>query len=82
MAWIRVVDEDRAGAELRALYVRTRDPATGQLDNILAVHSLHPSGLAAHLELYRAAMAGTASLRKVDREMIAVTVSRINDCHY
>lgn len=82
MPWIDTIDEDRADAELSVLYDRARDPATGQLDNILSVHSLHPRGLAVHLDLYQTVMAGTSTLRRVDREMIAVTVSRINDCHY
>ena len=36
----------------------------------------------AHYVLYRQAMAGTKTLRKVEREMIAVVVSKLNDCHY
>lgn len=82
MAWIPTIDPEDADAVLRSLYERSRDPATGALDNILAVHSLHPRGLEAHLDLYRAVMAPTRSLRKADREMIALVVSRINECHY
>ena len=82
MSWIDVIRESDADDELSALYDRARGPQTGQVDNILAIHSLHLRGLAAHLDLYQAVMAGTSTLRKVDREMIAVTVSRINDCHY
>jgi len=82
MAWIDVIPEDEADEELRALYERARDPATGAVDNILSIHSLHPRGLAAHLDLYRAVMASTSGLPRVEREMIAVTVSRINECHY
>ena len=82
MAFIRTIDEAEAKGELQALYRRGGDQASGQVDNILKIHSLHPAGLAAHLELYTAAMRGTASLRKVDRELIAFVVSQINDCHY
>lgn len=81
-SWIETVPEDRAEGELARLYERVRDPQTGQLDHIMQVHSLHPAGLAAHFELYRAVMRGTAGLPRVDREMIAVVVSRLNDCHY
>jgi alkylhydroperoxidase family enzyme len=52
------------------------------VDNVLKIHSLHPEGLHAHFAVYGAAMKGTATLPKADREMIAVVVSRINDCHY
>ena len=48
----------------------------------MAIHGLHPAGLRAHFELYRAVMAGTRGLRKVDREMIALVVSQANACHY
>jgi len=46
------------------------------------VHSLNPRGMAAHQALYESAMAGTATLRKVERELIALVVSLENDCHY
>ncbi len=58
------------------------DPDTGELDNMLRVHSLHPAGLAAHWQLYRAVMRPTSTLRKAEREMIALVVSKINECHY
>jgi alkylhydroperoxidase family enzyme len=38
--------------------------------------------MAAHQALYVSAMAGTKTLRKVEREMIAMVVSAINECHY
>lgn len=80
--WIEAVDEEDASEELRALYDRARDPSSGTLDHIMAVHGLDPEGLEAHLALYESAMRGTRTLRKVDREMIAFVVSRANDCHY
>lgn len=82
MAWIRTIDVAAADAALRALYERVTDPTTGQLDNIMQVHSLHPGGLAAHFELYRAVMRGTPSLPTVDRELIALVTSQVNRCRY
>ena len=82
MTWIRVVDESEADGELARLYGLMADPGSGRVDHVLTCHSLHPAGLAAHFELYRAVMKGTRSLPRVDRELIAVTVSRINECHY
>jgi alkylhydroperoxidase family enzyme len=91
VAWIRTVPDppppDRGGrngdgGELAELYRRARDPESGRVDHILAVHSLHPAGLAAHLELYRAVMRGTPGLPAVDRELIALVVSRLNGCRY
>ena len=82
MAWIHTVPEREASPELAALYEAVVDPTTGQLDNIMQVHSLHPAGLAAHEMLYRTVMSGTASFRKVDRELVALVVSQVNGCHY
>ncbi len=87
MPWIDEVepeelDDAAARAELERLNALGRDPVSGEVDNILKIHSLHPEGMAAHLELYRTAMAGTKTLRKVNREMIALTVSQLNACHY
>lgn len=82
MAWIEIVDEPDAEGRLRELYTRMVDPASGRVDTILRIHSLHPEGLRTHYELYREVMSGTKTLRKVDREMIALVVSVINECHY
>jgi alkylhydroperoxidase family enzyme len=82
MSWIEIIDEDRADEELDHLYKQMIDPQTGRVDNILRIHGLHPAGLDAHFRLYSAVMRSTATLPKVDREMIALVVSRINDCHY
>lgn len=82
MSWIRDVPEESAGPELRAAYAAMTDPQSGRVDNILTVHGQHPEGLDAHFRLYQAVMAGTASLRKADRELIALVVSQVNGCHY
>lgn len=82
MAWIDTIHEDDAEGELKRLYERLVDPDTGRVDNVMKIHSLHPAGLNAHFAVYRAAMNGTTTLPKADREMIAVVVSQINDCRY
>ncbi len=82
MAWIHTIDEDDAEGELKKLYECVVDPGSGRVDNVMKVHSLHPVGLNAHFAVYGAAMKGTATLLKADREMIAVVVSKINHCHY
>ena len=81
-AWIETVPDDRWEGDLASLAASVRDSATGRIDNIMQVHSLNPTGLAAHNALYRSAMSGTRSLRKLDRELIAFVVSEVNDCHY
>ena len=80
--WISTISESEATGDLASLYTRVRDPETGRLDNIMQVHGLHPAGLETHFTLYCAVMRGTKSLPRVDREMLALVVSRINACHY
>lgn len=81
MSWIKVLAESEADEALAELYRRVRTP-DGELDHIMSIHSLHPEGLATHYELYSAVMRPTPTLRKVEREMIALVVSKVNDCHY
>jgi alkylhydroperoxidase family enzyme len=82
MAWIQTTPKHKAQGALAELYGAVCDPNTGALDNIMAIHSLHPAGLEAHFALYRAVMKGSPSLRKVERELIALVVSHANGCHY
>jgi uncharacterized peroxidase-related enzyme len=82
VAWIKVVDDKGADGQLAETYAGMVDPAYGRVDNIMQIHSLHPEGMQAHWELYREVMTGTPTLPKVDREMVALVVSRLNDCHY
>ena len=82
MAWIETIREDEWDDRLAGLRPSVEDPDSGRVDNIMQVHSLNPQAMAAHLALYESAMRGTRSLRKVDRELIAVVVSRANECHY
>ncbi len=81
-AWIDTISQQDASPELAELYERALDPVTGQLDNIMRVHALHPAGLSAHLDLYSAVMRGSPGLPTVEREMIALLVSQLNGCGY
>jgi alkylhydroperoxidase family enzyme len=82
MSWIRTITRPDPDSELGRLYALVVDPLTGQLDNIMRVHSLHPAGLSAHFGLYRAVMRSSPGLRKVERELIALVVSHENGCRY
>jgi len=62
-------------------WVRTGDEQEG-LPNILKSHSTNRAVLRGHLTLYRAIMFGDSGLSRAEREALAVTVSRANDCHY
>lgn len=82
MAWIHTIADREWDGDLAPLKEVLTDPQYGRVDNILGVHSLNPQAMAAHNALYTSAMRGTATLRKVERELIAYVVSAANDCHY
>ena len=82
VAWIETVSTDDADGTLAQLYARERDPLTRDVDHILMVHSLHPQSLDDHARLYHTLMHGDSDLTRVERELIAVVVSSINECHY
>jgi alkylhydroperoxidase family enzyme len=82
MPWIDAPHEDDWPEEMEALKDKVSDPVYDRVDWIMRIHALDPGSLEAHSTLYRQAMKGTATLRKVDREMVALVVSQANDCHY
>ncbi len=82
IAWIRTIDESDATGSLAESYEKERDPGTGRVDHILRVHSLAPDTLDDHARLYHTLMHGESGLSRAEREMIAVVVSTINECHY
>ena len=81
MAWIPVIPEDKAERGLKDWYDKLREP-WGGVDNILRIHSINTPTLKGHYELYRSAMKGSRDLTHKQREMIAVVVSTVNQCHY
>ena len=81
MAGIPMIKEDKAEAELKEWYDNLREP-WGGVDNIMKIHSQNVNTLKGHYELYLSAMKGTKNLSYKQREMIAVVVSNVNQCHY
>ena len=81
MAWIAEIDEREAEGSLKDQYSKLKEP-WGGIDNILKIHSLNPESLAAHVQLYKTVMFGKSPIPRIDREMIALVVSSINQCHY
>lgn len=81
MSWIQVVRPAAATGRLRELYDAAIARA-GRVFQILQVQSPNPRALETSLELYKALMHGPSPLSRRQRELIAVVVSRANDCHY
>jgi alkylhydroperoxidase family enzyme len=82
MSFIEAPHEDGWEGDLADLRDQVIDPNHDRVDWIMRIHALDAGSLNAHNVLYRQAMQGTKTLRKVDREMIAVVVSQANECHY
>ena len=82
MAWIKMIAVGEAEDDLlRTLYKKYGDPFEG-VDNILRIHSLNPPSLKGHYDYYKHIMTGKSGLSRMQREMIAVVVSAVNQCHY
>lgn len=81
MAWIHTHPEQGASGEIAELYELLRR-SRGKVSNILRVHSLRPTALRHHLDLYLGLMFGPGGISRAEREMIAVVVSRSNQCEY
>lgn len=81
MPYIDVVSHEDSEGELRDIYdniVETR----GKLADVHMIQSLNPKSIINHMDLYMTIMFGKSPLRRVQREMIAVVVSKSNDCAY
>jgi alkylhydroperoxidase family enzyme len=81
MAYIRLVEVDEAEGCLRIQYDAAIRRA-GRVWNIVKTMSPNPAVLEASMKLYQQVMQGPSPLTRVQREMMAVVVSRTNDCFY
>jgi hypothetical protein len=93
MAWIRIVPPEEAGERLvkalaaqRALYPEEySEPVQGLdkgLPGIVASHSLIPEALHHAFATFGCLMSPDLPLERRQHEMIALTVSLTNECHY
>jgi alkylhydroperoxidase family enzyme len=82
MAFIATVPPERATGKLQRIYDAARARA-GKVFQILRVQSQDPDALAASLALYFATTTTPGSpLPRWFRELVAVEVSKANDCFY
>jgi uncharacterized peroxidase-related enzyme len=81
MAYLRLVNEDEASGLLKEEYDAAVTRA-GKVFNIVKAMSLRPGVLRRSMQLYREAMFCRSGLSRIERELLAVVVSRANDCHY
>lgn len=81
MALIKTITADEAEGPVAEFYRRVggrhADPA-----NIVKIQSISPATMETHYRFYRELMFGKSELSRAQRELIAVAVSAVNECHY
>lgn len=73
--------EGELSEETTAYFDKCREKL-GLIPNVLAAYAFNEKKLRAFTEFYNDLMLGDSGLSKLEREMIAVTVSSVNHCHY
>lgn len=82
MAWIQTVDESEASGIVKEEYDAAVARA-GQLYNIVRLFSVRPKSMRAFVKLYKVVMHDEdCPLSRMQREMIATVVSKVNECDY
>lgn len=83
MPWIRVVEKEDPDCDprLKGMY-EAAEKRAGKVSNILKIQSLSPETLRASTGLYITTMLMGSGLTRAQREMMAVVVSKTNDCGY
>ncbi len=82
VAWIRVVPYEESEGELRRIYDVVKG-ASGNLDNVVKVHSLRPHTLEGHYALYRAVLHHPGNeMPPWFLESLGVYTSLLNGCEY
>ncbi|MFO7677379.1 MAG: peroxidase-related enzyme [Thermoplasmatota archaeon] len=81
MAWIKVIDESDADERLKMVYDELKKKR-GKIANILKIHSLLPETMKDHMQLYTHIMFNKSTISREDKELIAVVVSKLNNCSY
>ena len=78
--WIDHIPPEKATGKLKKQYDRLR--TDGPMDHIIAAHSPLPHAMDGLLTFYKGVMHGQNDLPYMEREIIALTVSVLNRCHY
>ncbi len=81
MAYIRTIPPQEAQGRLKQLYQAAQERA-GYVAQVLQIMSLDPAVLAASVQLYVNLMHRPGRLSRAQKEMLAVVVSRTNNCYY
>lgn len=81
MTFIKTIQEEEAEGRIKEIYddiIATR----GKIAEVHKIQSLNPESIVNHMDLYMTIMFGQSPLRRAQREMMAVVVSKANNCEY
>jgi uncharacterized peroxidase-related enzyme len=81
MPYIKTIEHEDAEGKLKEIYdniISTR----GKIAEVHKIQSLNPASIVNHMDLYMTIMFGKSPLKRVQREMMAVVVSKANNCEY
>ena len=82
MSHIRIVPREEAEGELKVVLDDMIQPPNKKLPLVLQCMSLAPSAIKTVSELNNSITFGASTLSRIQEEMIATTVSVINECDY
>lgn len=81
MPRIQVIEPEEAEGKLKTIYEELIN-ARGKLAEVHKIQSLNPQSIINHMDLYMTIMFGKSPIKRVQREMMAVVVSKTNHCSY
>ncbi len=79
--WIRTIPVAEATGAVKRIYDSAAKRAV-RVFNIVRSMSLSPRVMRSSMAFYQEVMFAEEGLSRKERELIAVVVSRANDCHY
>lgn len=81
MAYIDIIQHAQAEGELKEIYDGLIE-SRGKIAEVHKIQSLNPRSIVNHMDLYMTIMFGQSPIKRVHREMMAVVVSKANQCQY
>jgi len=81
-AWIKIIEDSDASPDLLTALDESRSPS-GEVENVMRIHSLRPNIMRGHIRLYRAILHDDMNrLPPWFQETIGSYVSMLNNCAY
>ncbi len=78
---IKVVEESQAQGAVKEAYEAIH-AKMGLVPNVMKLFSLWPEAFQANMQFFETVILSSSELDNATKEMIALTVSKLNQCHY